>query len=118
MEATSFDLEERTLTFSKQVIKFINLMPKNLSNVELAKQLIRSAGSVGANYVEANESFSKKDFLYRIKLCRKEAKESNYWLKLIEFEQKEELMQLQEELLQESMELTKIFGSIVYRIDA
>src|SRR3972149_250201 len=84
-----YDLEDRTLIFAKQVIEFVNKLPKSLSNIEISKQLVRSAGSVGANYIEANESLSKKDFIMRIKICRKEAKESRYWLKLISCSNKE-----------------------------
>ena len=58
-------------------------IPKNLPNTEISKQLVRSAGSVGANYIEANEALSKKDFLMRAKISRKEAKESCYWIKLL-----------------------------------
>ena len=107
-----YDLEERTLQFAKQVIDFVNALPKSITNVELMKQLIRSSGSVGANYIEANEALSKKDFAMRVKICRKEAKESSYWLKLIEVkgEDAEKTRQL---LIGESTELTKIFGSIV-----
>jgi four helix bundle protein len=76
-----YDLEDRTLEFAKRTIIFINKLQKSLANVEIARQLVRSAGSVGANYIEANESLSKKDFLMRIKICRKEEKESCYWLK-------------------------------------
>jgi four helix bundle protein len=83
-----YDLEDRTLHFAKQVIDFISKLPKTLSNNEVSKQLIRSAGSVGANYIGANESLSKKDFVMRIKICRKEAKESRYWLKLISIDGK------------------------------
>ncbi|MBT9151574.1 MAG: hypothetical protein DDT40_01770 [candidate division WS2 bacterium] len=79
----------------------------------MGRQFIRSAGSIGANYIEAEESLSKKDFVMRIKISRKEAKESQYWLRLSEPEdsQKEE----KEELIQEVTELMKIFGSIVER---
>lgn len=106
-----YDLEGRTLKFTKQIIKFINTLPKNLANVEISRQLIRSAGSIGANYIEANESLSKKDFVMRIKICRKEAKETQYWLKLLDcFEdsQKDHVA-----LLQEAFELMKIFGAIL-----
>jgi len=106
-----YDLEERTLSFAKRVIKFVNELPKTLTNIEIGKQLVRSAGSVGANYIEANESLSKKDFVMRIKICRKEAKESRYWLKLTncnnQFEKE------QSNLIQESAELMKIFGAIL-----
>ena len=55
-----YDLEERTLSFTKNIINFINSLSKTLTNIEISKQLIRSAGSVGANYIEANESLAKK----------------------------------------------------------
>ena len=73
-----YDLEERTLIFTKRVIRFAERLPKTIANIEIIKQMIRSAGSVGANYIEANESLSKKDFVMRIKICRKEAKETQY----------------------------------------
>ena len=107
-----YDLEERTLQFTKAVIEFIKKLSKNIANVEIMKQLVRSAGSVGANYIEANESLSKKDFLMRIKICRKEAKESRYWLKLIEVNNEESEKQRQS-LIQEVTELMKIFGAIL-----
>ena len=107
-----YDLEERTLKFAKKVIDFVNILPKTIANTEIMKQVIRSSGSVGANYIEANEALSRKDFAMRIKLCRKEAKESRYWLRLIETvgEDTEKMRQV---LLSEATELTKIFGSIV-----
>ncbi|MHC4105570.1 MAG: four helix bundle protein, partial [Planctomycetota bacterium] len=77
------------------------------------KQLIKASGSVGANYIEANEALSKKDFVMRIKICRKEAKESGYWLKLVDIEDDPELENERHELIQEATELTNIFGSIV-----
>lgn len=76
-----YDLEERTFQFAKAVRLFVKTLPNTLANVEDGKQLIKSSGSVGANYREANESLSKKDFVMRI--SRKEAKESAYWLRLI-----------------------------------
>src|SRR3989344_7033958 len=75
-----YDLEDRTLNFAKRVREFVKKLPKTTANFEDINQLIRSSGSVGANYIEANESFSKKDFILRIKISRKEAKESRYWL--------------------------------------
>ena len=66
-----YDLEERTLKFAKNVIIFTKALPRTIANRELVKQLVRSSGSVGANYIEANESLSKKDFVMRIKICRK-----------------------------------------------
>ncbi len=107
-----YDLEERTEKFARVVIGICKKLPKNTVNIELVSQEVRAAGSVGANYIEANESLSKRDFANRIKICRKEAKESRYWLRLIcsanlEFER--EIA----ELIQESTELMNIFGAIL-----
>jgi len=74
---------------------------------------VRSSGSVGANYIEANESLSKKDFLMRIKICRKEAKESRYWLRLVEAGDNSLLQKKRSDLIQEAVELTNIFGAIL-----
>jgi four helix bundle protein len=78
-----YDLEDRTFISAKDVRAFAKKIPKTLANIEDTKQVVRASGSIGANYIEANESLSKKDFIMRIKICRKEAKESRYWLKLI-----------------------------------
>jgi len=108
-----YDLEERTLVFAKNVRLFIKTLPVSIANTEDSKQLVRSSGSVGANYLEANESLSKKDFVFRVKISRKEAKESNYWLRLIsetnELKNKDEV----ERLINESIELKKILSSII-----
>ena len=85
-------------------------------DAEIGKQLMRSCSSVGANYIEANESLSKKDFLMRIRICRKEAKESGYWLRLVE-PATPNLRDERDSLLQESKELMKIFGSIITTSD-
>ena len=108
-DAKPYNLEERTLLFAKTVIDFVGGIPKTLANNEVARQLVRSAGSVGANYIEANEALSRKDFLLRLKICRKEAKESCYWIKLLTVPGKAE----QAALLQESTEIVKIFSSII-----
>jgi four helix bundle protein len=108
-----YDLEERTLDFAKRVRAFVKKLPKTLANIEDSIQLVDASGSVGANYIEANEALSKKDFAYRIKICRKESKESRYWLRLVETNGKPLLEQEQKELIQEASELTRIFGSIV-----
>jgi len=73
-----YDLEDRTFTFAKNVRAFAKRIPKTIANIEDTKQMVRASGSVGANYIEANEFLSKKDFLMRIRICRKEAKESRY----------------------------------------
>jgi len=105
-----YDLEARTFKFTKAVLEVVNDLHKTLANVEIAKQVIRSSGSVGANYIEANESLSRKDFIYRIKICRKKAKEITYWLKLLDI--KESQKSQRKQLIKESVELTNIFGAI------
>jgi four helix bundle protein len=106
-----YDLRDRTLKFAKMVRNYVKNLPKTLSNIEDAKQLIKASGSVGANYIEAEEALSRKDFVMRIKISRKEAKESGYWVELTE--PKEEQMVEKQNLIREATELTKIFGSIV-----
>ena len=78
-----YDLEERTYEFARAVRGLVKQLPRTLANIEDARQLVNASGSVGANYIEANEALSKKDFVMRIKISRKEAKESRYWLRLI-----------------------------------
>jgi four helix bundle protein len=108
-----YDLEDRTLAFAKEVRQFVRKLNKDIANFEDGKQLIKASGSVGANYIEANEALSKKDFVMRIKICRKEAKESRYWLRLIDTGNDDELEQERKALENEASELTHIFGSIV-----
>lgn len=104
-------LDKRTYKAACCVRDWINTIAYSLANNEYKKQLIRSSGSVAANYIEASESFSNKDFVYRIKLCRKEARESTLWLKLIcintDLQNKK-----REKLINEYTELVKIFSSI------
>lgn len=108
-----YDLEERTFTFAKQTSLFCKQLPRTVTSIEYAKQLIRSSGSVGANYIEANEALSKKDFLMRIKICRKEAKESAYWLRLLLELDGETMQKSGGELFAEAIELKKIFSAIL-----
>ena len=110
-----YDLEARTLTFAKAVIAFISAVPKTVANVEIVKQIVRSSGSVGANYIEANESLGKKDFAMRVRICRKEAKESRYWLDLIEVNG-EDTKEKKQSLMNEATQLMKIFGSILEKV--
>jgi four helix bundle protein len=110
-----YDLEDRTLTFAKDVRSFVNKLPKTAGNIEDGRQLIKASGSVGANYIEANESLSKKDFVMRIKISRKEAKESRYWLKLVDTNDDQQLEARSKAFIKEATELMKIFGSILQK---
>ena len=108
-----YDLEERTFQFAKAIRLFVKTLPKTIANTEDSKQVVRASGSVGANYREANEALSKKDFIMRIKISRKEAKESAYWLRLIH--ETNDLKNADENLrlIQEAIELKKILSSIL-----
>jgi four helix bundle protein len=108
-----YDLEDRTLEFASRVRAFVKKLNKIVANIEDGKQLVKESGSVGANYIEANEALSKKDFVMRIKICRKEAKESRYWLRLVDTGGNSEHEHERDALANEASELTHIFGSIV-----
>ena len=110
-----YDLEERTFQFARNVSLYVKQLPKNISNLEYGEQVIDSSGSVGSNYIEANESLSRKDFVMRIKICRKEAKESAYWLRLITETNDEQYKPDGKKLLDEASELKKIFSSILVK---
>jgi len=110
-----YDLEERTLTFAKRIIELCRALPKNTVNFELIKQLVRAGSSIGANYREANGAASKKDFSNKIRISLKEAKETHYWLQLI-IEANTEFRKRIELLLQESLELVKIFSAISEKV--
>jgi four helix bundle protein len=110
-----YDLEERTFRFAHRVREFVKKLPKTLANIEDSRQLVDASGSVGANYIEANEALSKKDFIMRIKISRKEAKESRYWLRLVDTDNIPALEKERLELIQESTELMNIFGSILHK---
>lgn len=106
-----YDLAERTAKFAVDCRALIRTVPKTISNIEDTKQLVRSSGSVAANYLEADEALSKKDFVMRIKICRKEARESRLWLGLITANESGESEQKQ--FIKEAYELVKIFNAAV-----
>lgn len=111
-----YDLEERTLFFSLRVRDFCKNIKQDIINREYIGQLIRSAGSIGANYIEANDKLGDKDLRFRIRISKKESKESAYWLKhILTYEVKE----TEEErllLLKEADELMKIFAAILRKL--
>jgi four helix bundle protein len=107
-----YDLEERAFQFARRVRGFVKHLPRTVCNIEDVKQLVRASGSVGANYIEANEALSKKDFRMRIKISRKEAKESAYWLRLVDTAHAD-LDAQRSDLIGEAIELMKIFGAIL-----
>lgn len=111
-----FDLEERTTEFAKRVVRLCVSLPKNSINNRLAGQAVGSAGSVGANYREANDALGKKDLAMRMKISRKEAKETIHWLDLIE-EANPELKSRMQDIKQEALEIKNILSSIVAKIE-
>jgi len=113
MPVKTYDLEERTFEFARDVRLFVKDISKTVANIEDSKQLVKSSGSVGANYREANEKLSKKDFLLRMKISRKEAKESVYWLRLIDSTNNLINSKEAQRLICEAIELKKILSSII-----
>ncbi len=111
-------LEERCHQFGKRIRAYCRKLKKDLANIEDIKQLVRASGSVGANYIEANENVGKGDLKYRIKVCRKESKESMQFLGLIELFGNEVLEKERIELIDEATQLRKIFSSIRKKLDS
>ena len=109
------DLEERTFLFAQEVRRFVKSLPRTVANAEDVRQLVRASGSVAANWIEANEALSKKDFLLRAKISRKESKESRLFLRLLETG--EALADKRDELCREARELTLIFATIISKSD-
>jgi four helix bundle protein len=106
------DLKERTFQFAREVRDFLKVMPKMAGNVEDGRQLQRSSGSIGANYLEADNALSRRDSLMRMRICLKESRESEYWLRLLDLSVKPELLDRRASLMQESAELARIFATI------
>lgn len=111
MQNKKYDLEDRTLKFAKSCIDLCKLLIKDTINIELVSQLVRASSSVGANYREANDSVTKKDFFYRVGICRRESKESKYWLELLSHSNRKFSIQM-EPLIDEALQLARIFASI------
>jgi four helix bundle protein len=110
-----YDLEERTFNYASRVLDFCRRMEYAIENNEIRKQLARSSCSVGANYIEANESVSPKDLLHRMKIARKEIKESYFWLRLLKVD--DNLEKDQALLIDETMQLRKILSTIINNLE-
>jgi four helix bundle protein len=108
-----YDLEERTELFAKRVRTFIKALPRTLTNVDDARQLGRASGSVAANYLEANEAISRKDFYHRLRIARKEAKETRLFLRLVGVGHEPAVEREAAALGQEATELMNILGAIL-----
>ena len=113
--AREFNLEMRTTEFAKKVIRLCKSLPKNSINDRLVGQIVGSSGSIGANYREANDALGKKDFIQRLKITRREAKESEHWLELILEANSNKETDIKS-LMKESEELVKILSSIIIKV--
>jgi four helix bundle protein len=111
------ELEDRTALFAETVRGFVRKLPRTVSNIEDVKQLVRSSGSVAANCIEADEALGKQDRLMRFRICRKEAKESQLWLRLVYTAGDEAIDEQREVLRQEAHELKLIFTTIVKKLE-
>ena len=107
-----YDLEERTAVFGENTIDFVKFLPMNVVNKSLISQVVRSATSIGANYMEADGAESKKDFRHKIALCKKESKETKHWMRMIARANKDK-KDMCKKLWSEAQELTLIFSSIL-----
>ena len=111
-----FDLEERSLAFARETRVFLRKLPRSISNAEDTKQLARSSGAIGANYLEANESLGKKDFAMRLRIARKEAKETCFWLDLLDTGGNVILENTRKQLRGEARELMLILTAIINKV--
>ncbi len=112
----NYNLETRTIKFSEEIILFANKLPKSNINNPLISQLVRSGTSIGANYCEANGASSQKDFKNKIYICKKEAKETKYWLQIISTSSPDHKEQCRK-LWKEAQELTLIFSKIILTLE-
>lgn len=110
-----YDLEERTAKFGERVILFVKQIPKDFVTLPILNQLVRAGTSVGANYCEADDAESKKDFVHKIGIAKKEARETKHWLRMIvtAYPESKERARL---LWQEAKEINLIFNAIVKKI--
>jgi len=111
-----YNLEDRTLEYSKRILKMTRALPTNNTNLYYNDQCIRSGSSTGANYREANDALGKKDFLHRLRISRKECKESIYWLELI-IENNPNMKNRIIPLLNEGIEIRNILSSIIIKTE-
>ena len=116
VKATTYDFEERSRKFAKDVNIFLEGVPWSMSNNEYSKQLIRSSGSVGANYIEAGEALSKKDCIKHMRIARKEAKESIHWILLIKVDPNNNLIIERNRLAMEAKELVCILSAMLNKL--
>ena len=110
------DLGVRTERFAREVRAFVKMLPRTVSNREDVKQLVRSSGSVAANYIEADDALGPRDKLMKFRICRKEAKESRLWLSLVDTADETSVNSEQMRLVDESRQLVAIFSAIIGKL--
>lgn len=115
MPKVEFDLEERTAKFGEAIIAFAKEIRENTVTKPIISQLVRSGTSIGANYAEADEAESKKDFRHKVAICKKEARETKHWLRMLVVAAPEHRNQA-DHLWQEAKELTLIFNAIMSKV--
>lgn len=113
--SNKYNLEDRTLEFAKSIIRLCRQLQNEVVNQKLIDQIIRSSGSVGANYREANDSLGKNDFLHRLKISRKESKETIFWLELIKEANPTQTQKI-DLLIDECTQLRNILSSIISKV--
>ena len=111
-----YGLEERTELFATRVRSFVKSLPRSVTNIDDVRQMGRSSGSVAANYIEANDALSRKDFRMRLRIARREAKETRLWLRLVDTGEDESNQRERAELVQEATELMKIMSAILRKV--
>ncbi len=111
-QMTNYDLEERTARFGEDIIEFAKKIPKNAVTTSLITQLVRAGTSIGANYCEADDACSKKDFVNKISICKKESRESKHWLRMVA-KAVDTLKNEAQKYAKEAQELNLIFASII-----
>lgn len=117
MDQRPRDLEERTATFAETVRDFIRRLPRSIANIEDVKQLVRASGSVAANCIEANEALGDRDRLMKFRICRKEAKECELWLRLVDVGDDTAVEDQRGDLRQEAHELMLITSAIAKKLE-
>jgi len=110
-EGRRFDIQERTFTFAVQTVKLIDRLPRTVAGVEVGRQLVRSATSIGANVEEADAAESKRDFIHKMSIAYKEARETRYWLRVVHSSLLDDAET--RALIQESTELVRILYTII-----
>jgi four helix bundle protein len=111
------DLEERTAAFAAEIRAFVRSLPRTISNLEDVKQVVRASGSVAANCIEGNEALGERDRVMKFRICRKEAKECQLWLRLLNTGECRATGARREALNQEAHELKLIFSAIIKKLE-